>query len=89
MACGAFQGGVGKLVDLGMRFVAQGGHGLAGAALRYHATCAVFAAAALGGNAELELDFVKAHSRTGMACYFTVGDTAANTDDHGEGPDGC
>jgi hypothetical protein len=35
------------------------------------------------------LDFVKAHSRTGMACDFTVGDTAANTDDHGEGPDGC
>ena len=89
MACGAFHGGVGKLVDLGVRFVAQGGHGLAGAALRYHVTCAVFAAAALRGNAELELDFVKAHSCTGMACDFTVGDTAANTDDHGEGPDGC
>lgn len=89
MACGAFQGGVGKLVDLGVRFVAQGSPRLAGAALCYHVTRAVFAAAALGGNAELELDFVKAHSRTGMACDFTVGDTAANTDDHGEGPDGC
>lgn len=88
MAWGAFQVDVGKLVGLGMRFVAQGCHGLAGAALRHHVTRAAFAAAALGGDTELKLDLVKAHARAGMACDFTVGDAAANTDDHGDGPDG-
>lgn len=46
---------------------------------------ASFALAALGGHAEFELDFVKAHARTRVARDFTVRDSAANTDDHGDG----
>ena len=46
---------------------------------------ASFALATLGGHAEFELYFVKAHARTRMARNFAVGNSAANTDDHGEG----
>ena len=46
---------------------------------------ASFALAALGGHAEFELDFVKAHAGARMASDFAVRDSTAYTDDHGEG----
>jgi hypothetical protein len=52
-------------------------------ALRHHISGASFALATLGGHTEFELDFVKAQPCTGMASDFTVGDSAADTDDHG------
>lgn len=55
------------------------------AALRDHITGTPFALAALGGNPEFELDFVKAQAGPRMTGNFTVGDSAADTDDHGIG----
>jgi len=55
------------------------------AALVDHITGAAFAAAALGGNAEFELDLVEAHACAGVADDVTVRDAAADTDDHGGG----
>lgn len=52
-------------------------------ALRHHIAGAAFAAAALGGNAQFELDFVKAQTRPGVAGNFSVRNSAAYTDDHG------
>lgn len=56
------------------------------AALSDYVTGAAFAAAALGGDTELELDFVKAHACAGVADDVTVRDAAADTNDHGGGP---
>ena len=67
-------------------FFAQGGHGLAGAALGHHVACAVFAAATLRGYAKFKLNLVKAHASTGVAGNLAVRDAAANTNDHGGGP---
>jgi hypothetical protein len=69
----AFQG-VGGELDVGGR--------AAGAALRHHVAGAAFALAALGGNAEFELDLVKAQACTGMAGNFAVRDSAADANDH-------
>jgi hypothetical protein len=55
------------------------------AALGNHITGAAFAAATLGGDAEFELNLVKAHACAGVARYVTVRDAAADTDDHGSG----
>ena len=55
------------------------------AALCEYITGAAFAAAALGGDAEFELDLVEAHACARMADDVTVRDAAADTDDHGGG----
>lgn len=66
-----------------MRFIVDGCHRMAGAALGHHIACAAFAAAALCGNSQLELDLVEAHARMRVACYLSIRNPAANTDDHG------
>ena len=63
----------------------QGGDRVRRAALGYDIPRTSFALAALSGHAKFELHFVKAHARARMARNFAVGNSAANTDDHGEG----
>ena len=75
--------GFGKLDRLRRGLVVQGGDRVRCAALGHHVTCAALAASALGGHAELELDFVEAHARACVACDLAVRNPAANTDDHG------
>jgi hypothetical protein len=53
------------------------------AALRHHITHATFALTALGGDAKLELDLVKAHAGMGVTGNFTVRNSAADTNNHG------
>ncbi|BEU97127.1 hypothetical protein ACDW_28320 [Acidovorax sp. DW039] len=53
------------------------------AALRHDIAGAAFAAAALGGDAQFELDFVKAQTRPGVAGNLSVRNSAAYADDHG------
>lgn len=87
MPCFAFQYVGGKLNCLlwrvGMRFVVNRSHRMAGAALCHHIAGAAFTLAALHGNAQFKLDFIKAHTRVGVACYLSVRNPAAYTDDHG------
>ena len=52
------------------------------AALGHHVAGVVLALAALGGDAELELDLVKTHASTCVTRKFAVGDTVADADDH-------
>ena len=66
-----------------MRFVVDGRDRMAGAALGDDIARAAFAAPALCGNTQFKLDFVKAHPRMRVACYFSVRNPAAYTDDHG------
>jgi hypothetical protein len=61
----------------------QGGDRVRGAALGNDIARTSFALAALGGHAEFELDFVKAHPGTRVARDFSVRDPTAYTDDHG------
>ena len=74
MPWAAFQG-VGGELDVGC--------GAAGAALRHHVTGTTFTPATLGGHTQFELDLVETHTGVGMAGNFAVGDSAADTDDHG------
>jgi hypothetical protein len=59
------------------------GHRLARVALRHYLADAALTLAALGCHAKFELDVVEAHSGAGMTGNLSVGDTAANTCDHG------
>ena len=60
----------------------NGGDRLAGAALRHNVARASFAPPALGRHAQLELDVIEAHPGTRLAGDFSIGDTAADADDH-------
>jgi hypothetical protein len=74
MPCGALPDPVGQL---------DGGDRGIGTALGHDVPRASFAAPALRGYAELELDVVEAHAGAGVAGDFSVGDTVADADDHG------
>lgn len=52
-------------------------------ALRHHVARAAFALATLRGHTQLELDFIKTHASAGVASDVAVGNTAADTNDHG------
>lgn len=54
-----------------------------GAALRDDIARTTFTLTTLGGHAKLELDFVERHAGSHMTCNFTVGDSAADANDHG------
>jgi len=54
-----------------------------GAALRDDIARTSFTLATLGGHPKLELDFVESHARAHVTCDFTVGDSAADANDHG------
>lgn len=53
-----------------------------GAALGNDVTRIALAAAALGGNAQFKLNFVKAHTRVGVASDFTIRDAVTYTNNH-------
>lgn len=53
------------------------------AALRDHIARAAFTLAALGGDTQFELDLVETQPGTGVAGNFAVGDSAADTNNHG------
>lgn len=52
-------------------------------ALSHHVPGTAFAAAALSGHAEFELNFVESHARARMPCDFAIRDPAADANDHG------
>jgi hypothetical protein len=53
------------------------------AALRDHVARTAFTLAALGGDTQFELDLVETQAGTGVAGDFAVGDSAADTNNHG------
>lgn len=55
----------------------------AAVALRDHVACATFALAALGGDTQFELDLIETQPGTGVAGDFAIGDSAADTNNHG------
>jgi hypothetical protein len=55
--------------------------------LRHDVARARLALAALGGDAQLQLNIVKPHASTRVADDVAVGDTFADTNNHGQSPD--
>lgn len=56
----------------------------AGVALCHQIAGAAFTVAALGGNTQFQLDFIKTHACPGEAGNLAVRDAVADADDHGE-----
>ena len=83
--CAAFRAASGKLART-RRDVAvlERRHRMGRAALRDEVARTAFTLATLRGHAEFELDFVEAHPGARLACDFAIGDSAADTDDHGK-----
>jgi hypothetical protein len=55
-----------------------------GVALVDDFACAVFAAPALGGNPQFELDVIESLALAGVQSNLFLGHAAANTNNHGE-----
>jgi hypothetical protein len=53
------------------------------AALRDDIARTTFTLTTLGGHAKFELHFGKSHAGPHVACDFSVGDSAADANDHG------
>ena len=83
MPCFALQDRGGKLNCLYAGFVVDGRRGTAATALGHHVTGAGFAATALGGHTQFELNFVKTHARMCMARDLAIRNSVAYTNDHG------
>ena len=60
------------------RRIVQRSNRMTALALGHHITRTALTPAALGGHAQFELDFVKAHVRTGVVGNFAVRDPAAD-----------
>lgn len=58
-------------------------HGGVGVAALHDIACTVFAAAALGGHAQIDLDVFKALAFTGVMVDLFVGYAVADTNNHG------
>lgn len=56
---------------------------MGGAALRDDIARTAFTLTTLGGYAKFELHFVESHAGPHVTCDFSVGDSAADTNDHG------
>lgn len=83
MPCFALQNRGGKLNCLCGDFVVDGCRAALAATLGDHIARAGFATSALGGYTKFKLDLVKAHASVRVACDFAIGNSVANTNDHG------
>ena len=63
--------------------VVQRRNRLGATALRSDAASGFFAAAALRGHAQFQLDLVKTQTGARVACDFPIRNATADTDDHG------
>ena len=68
---------------LGMGIIVHCREGGTCVALAHQLSRTTFAVAALGGNAQFQLDLVKPHACPGKAGNVAVGDPVADADDHG------
>lgn len=74
---------LGTWCGLGQPRLMQRGDRVAGTALGNQIARARFAAATASGDAQLQLNVVKAHARMRVTNDVAVGNSVANTDDHG------
>ena len=83
--CFAFHDGAGEHDGLALHgaVTVNGGNRMHCTALGYDITCAPFAATTLRCNTKLELDVIKVEACTRMAGNLTVGNSMADTNNHG------